>query len=420
MGKKFIRGKEITHVNNSKDGKLYRIANTMEEKIRNGFVMPDYELQQKPFANFGDIILNYYNIDGHWFETTYTYENEHTEGSDTCFDIHVDTRQMNILNKDNKENGNNGVGNTIAPTGFALKFFVSKNDSMWNALQDYLSINGSYQWCEHPLSHNTNCKRHDYLLQSGSFTFSFRFNGPNIEDDYGFTPQEVITTIKKGIKPYVSFESGAPSRNIIFTKWKQWYIINHTIDNVCVKHGKMRYYEGKKTAWGFAFSWIKQKGKNKRHHHLGYKDKRSGNCYFGYCKNRYGYSGKNEGEIDVEKDWGVKIGGWHVAPANTNNLSLNPRAKIKKTGIICQNLVRRFTQETFETNEKIRPAYLIGAFYDAGSKQAYLCKHLYKLLYDSEEGEYTNWYKRKILRILTPEEYYAIRYYRKLKLNEKK
>ena len=291
-----MRKYEVDRVHNSKDDEIYQIAQSVEQKVRTGMLMPDYEMSQKPFHHWGDVILNYVypfrfcdvdpvavdfqnNDENDWFQSTFSIQEVGNDGNGYVTELWVDSICMKTYaNADKKQ---------IISSYYAVEFSHEHNDSV--TLEFYNEEDD--EWVE--IDYNTMAEH------KGNFTeLNFKFNG--IEDDnvcivkvrggramggYGIKKIRIRSSVgylnprENHVKAYVRFgtNKGYVDKGIVLSRKKQWiYIECKDLHDICVKHGGMKYAgEREKTIYKITKKNSKKFGEQ-------------GLMYYGYSKPRNG------------------------------------------------------------------------------------------------------------------------------------
>ena len=287
-----MRKYEVDRVHNSKDGEIYQIAQSVEQKIRTGMLMPDYEMSQKPFHHWGDIILNYVypnsfcdpgeadvvkftsNAYNNWFQSTFSIQEVGNDGNGYVSEIWVDSICMKTYaDVDNRQ---------LISSYYVVEFSHEYNDSV--TLEFYNEEDD--EWVE--IDYNT------MVEHKGNFTeHNFKFNGI---EDYNICVVKVrggenikkirirssvgyLKSRENHVKAYVRFESNGDGidKGIVLSRKKQWiYIECKDLHDICVKHGGMKYVgEREKTIYKITNKNSKKFGDQ-------------GLMYYGYSKPRNG------------------------------------------------------------------------------------------------------------------------------------
>lgn len=293
-----MRKYEVDRVHNSKDDEIYQIAQSVEQKVRTGMLMPDYEMGQKPFHHWGDVILNYIYPNGfcepgeadglkftsnnynNWFQSTFSVQEVGNDGNGYVTEIWVDSMCMKTYaDATNKRQ--------LLSSCYAVEFSHEYNDSV--TLEFYNEEDD--MWVE--IDYNTMAEH------KGNFTDNnFKFNG--IEDDNvcivkvrggggmggrGIKKIRIRSSVgylnprENHVKAYVRFETNqrGVDKGIVLSRKKQWiYIECKDLHDICVKHGGMKYAgEREKTIYEITKKNSKKFGEQ-------------GLMYYGYSKPRNG------------------------------------------------------------------------------------------------------------------------------------
>ena len=293
-----MRKYEVDRVHNSKDDEIYQIAQSVEQKVRTGILMPDYEMGQKPFHHWGDIILNYVypnsfcepgEADGlkftsnnynNWFQSTFSIQEVGNDGNGYVSEIWVDSICMKTYADAVRKR-------QIISSYYVVEFSHEYNDSV--TLEFYNEEDD--EWVE--IDYNTMAEH------KGNFTeHNFKFDG--IEDynicvvrvrgggnsgGHGIKKIRIRSSVgylkprENYVKAYVRFETNREGidKGIVLSRKKQWiYIECKDLHDICVKHGGMKYVgEREKTIYKITNKNSKKFGKQ-------------GLMYYGYSKPRNG------------------------------------------------------------------------------------------------------------------------------------
>lgn len=283
-----MRKYEVDRVHNSKDDEIYQIAQSVEQKVRTGMLMPDYEMGQKPFHHWGDVILNYVspwqfcelstgmevvfinNDENDWFQSTFQVKEVGNDGNGYVTEIWVDHQCMKTYC--------NASSLQINSVYYAVEFTHLYSDGV--DLEFYDEPNGEWVHVDY-----STMDEHNGNFTETNFMINVPQDGDNccvrIRGDYGSKMIRVrssvgyLKVLDNHVKGFVRFEisKGNVGKGIILYKNKSWiYIENPHLHDICVKHGGMKYVgEREKTIY-------KITNKNTKFDFL----------YYGYHRLRYG------------------------------------------------------------------------------------------------------------------------------------
>lgn len=280
-----MRKYEVDRVHNSKDDEIYQIAQSVEQKIRTGMLMPDYEIGQKAFHNWGDIILNYVDTNeflyggreeklnlrrgakNDWFESTCTVNELENDGKYYVTEFVVDHQNLKVFK--------NAQEQQITSSRFLVSFIYNGNGVDKPHIEYYNEDDDEWQ----KIVYNDHSKiEYNYRAdKSGGNGVIVRIRCYNknirIRTDNGYLTKEDNT-----IKGYMCFDSNhGLEKGVFITKNKKWiYISDNSLHDVCVKHGGMKYVgEREKTIYEITKKNSKKFGEQ-------------GLMYYGYSKPRNG------------------------------------------------------------------------------------------------------------------------------------
>ena len=279
-------GEEVKFIHNSSDNKTSNIALALKEKLSNGGYMPDYEMFQKRYSHFGDVIYCNGTSGIHRFETTCSITNISDDGTWGYFTINIDRKVVNNIPQ--------GGGDCI---GFSIRFIALKFGNEDDLIFNETNPN---EWT--PVSKESkNTQYITYYFDSISYTINFRIKLSYINSYYGVDFNTFLTS-KLRYKSYVRCSNFAIG--FICSQNKQWYFVPANTDDVKVKHGFTEYKKQEKTVWGVG-KWIRGNYRKKHTHPHHYKYN-TGILYRGYCKFRNG--GSNQQDYYYKN---IRTIGWH-------------------------------------------------------------------------------------------------------------
>ena len=293
-----MRKYEVDRIHNSKDNEIYQIAQSVEQKVRTGMLMPDYEMGQKPFHHWGDVILNYLNPENiskeglnlntnkiDLFETTFTTE-EKMDGEWYVTTIKVDSQNLKLNKKQDRSVGvvsfNYAVNFEIQEYG-SLTYYNYKSDEFVGIIKD-----GDKAGSERDSMHIVNYKNNNNFIIK-----------LNLLQNKSIKVRSTTTFINpKKINAYNTFRDESnggniSSRGLIISHKRKWILIeDNNLDNICVKHGGMKYVGGQETIWKLTRKNVYKPSTYRhrfgRYNHLGI-------WYNGYTKPRFGAKGDRNG-----------------------------------------------------------------------------------------------------------------------------
>lgn len=248
-----MRKYEVDRVHNSKDDEIYQIAQSVEQKVRTGMLMPDYEMGQKPFHHWGDVILNYVDTNeflyvgreekldlslgakNDWFESTCTVNELENNGKYYVTELVVDHQNLKVFKNVQEQQ--------IASSSFLVSFICMGDGVEKPRIEYYDNDNGNWNGIEYGTNIFSvhNC-RADYDNNNNNVTVKIRCYNKSIKirTDKGYLTKE-----DNNIKGYVCFDSSKVcelKKGVFITKNKKWiYISDNSLHDVCVKHGGMKY-----------------------------------------------------------------------------------------------------------------------------------------------------------------------------------
>jgi len=331
-----MRKYEVDRVHNSKDDEIYQIAQSVEQKIRTGMLMPDYEIGQKAFHHWGDIILNYVNTseflysgregkldlrrgaENDWFESTCTVNELENDGKYYVTELVVDHQNLKVFK--------NAQERQITSSKFLTSFIYHGNGVDKPHIEYYNEDDDEWQ----NIVYNDQSKiEYNYRVdKSGGDDVIVRIRCYNksirIRTDNGYLTKEDNTI--KGYACFGANQGGGLEKGVFITKNKKWiYISDNSLHDVCVKHGGMKYIgEHDKTIYKLTNKNTLKFGEQKL-------------MYYGYSKPRNG-TGQQYQNRRVRK---YRIG-WIKCEWLNNDFSLIPVEDGGKTfDEICKLLCRR-------------------------------------------------------------------------------
>lgn len=282
-----MRKYEVDRVHNSKDDEIYQIAQSVEQKIRTGMLMPDYEMGQKPFHHWGDVILNYvhpyrfcntedalavsfqYNHLNDWFQSTFSIQEVGNDGNGYISEISVNHQCMKMY-YNAREKQLRSWCYVVAFShqygdGVYLEYYDENNDEWVNIDFDTMDgHDGHYTRDNFKFDANEN----DCIVKIKCYNKKIRIR----------SSVNYLNKDENHVKSYARFGGeGSVDKGIVLSKNKTWlYIGCKDLHDVCVKHGGMKYTgDNNKTIY-------KLTNKNSK------KFGEQGLMYYGYSKPRNG------------------------------------------------------------------------------------------------------------------------------------
>lgn len=381
---KYINGEPVHHVHSSKDNKVHQLSLTIEQKIRNEILMPDYEVTQKESSRFGDVVYCSKHLGikvMHWFESTYEIS-ESDSGRKLGKGWHEYKVQINNVNITNLLSNHKDNISTHYIFAYGYKFkAISRGISCFNINGEYGDV---FKYVEVHKHIDNNNKLTTSVINIDDSKDGYSFYILVNENETGITDIEQFKNFANAhLSCYCKIET--PQNKIMFSKKHCWYIIANNSECVCVKKGKNKFSDGNISAWGIANKWNYTTVSNENTEKI-----KNILIYWGYTHDRKGgtitngYPRKN-----------IIYHGWHIC----RNSSKQPSPTIPSS---LQRLNIKIRKHEKDRNYK--PYW----FKTVRFKETDTAPIMYK--------EYKNGGKKSVyVKVLTPEEYYSIRRWKQLR-----